>query len=151
MIEVIDDWRDAPLWTQESIAEATKAWFKHLGKSIMKNPSVQTVPRDWAAPAMVGSVLVPLLPEAGYRRSRPGPLSLWRACLGRGYRRPTVNGLEILKGDLRDQAIPSQGTVRFAMRVIHLRLVSQHDPSFELGPRIGAGDQLRTAFNAPGG
>jgi len=33
MIEVIDDWRDAPLWTQESIAEATKAWFKHLGKA----------------------------------------------------------------------------------------------------------------------
>ena len=33
MLEVIDDWRDAPLWTQESIAEATSAWFKHLGKS----------------------------------------------------------------------------------------------------------------------
>jgi len=33
MLEVIDDWRDAPLWTQESIAEATKAWFQHLGKS----------------------------------------------------------------------------------------------------------------------
>jgi UDP-glucose 4-epimerase len=33
MLEVIDDWRDAPLWTQETIAEATAAWFKHLGKS----------------------------------------------------------------------------------------------------------------------
>jgi UDP-glucose 4-epimerase len=33
MMEVIDDWRDAPLWTQESIAEATKDWFKHPGKS----------------------------------------------------------------------------------------------------------------------
>jgi UDP-glucose 4-epimerase len=33
MLEVIDDWRDAPLWTQESIAQATEAWFKHLGKS----------------------------------------------------------------------------------------------------------------------
>jgi UDP-glucose 4-epimerase len=33
MLEVIDDWRDAPLWTQESIAEATKAWFEHLGKT----------------------------------------------------------------------------------------------------------------------
>ena len=31
MLEVIDDWRDAPLWTQESIADATKEWFKHLG------------------------------------------------------------------------------------------------------------------------
>ena len=33
MLEVIDDWRDAPLWTEETIAEATAAWFKHLGKS----------------------------------------------------------------------------------------------------------------------
>jgi UDP-glucose 4-epimerase len=33
MLEVIDDWRDAPLWTTESIAGATEAWFKHLGKS----------------------------------------------------------------------------------------------------------------------
>jgi len=31
MMEVINDWRDAPLWTQESIADATKEWFKHLG------------------------------------------------------------------------------------------------------------------------
>jgi len=33
MLEVIDDWRDAPLWTRESIADATKDWFKHLGKT----------------------------------------------------------------------------------------------------------------------
>ena len=33
MMEVINDWRDAPLWTQDSIADATKEWFKHLGKS----------------------------------------------------------------------------------------------------------------------
>ena len=31
MMEVINDWRDAPLWTQETIADATKEWFKHLG------------------------------------------------------------------------------------------------------------------------
>lgn len=30
MLEVIDDWRDAPLWDQSSIAEATKDWFKYL-------------------------------------------------------------------------------------------------------------------------
>jgi len=33
MLEVIDDWRDAPLWNEETIADATKEWFKHLGKS----------------------------------------------------------------------------------------------------------------------
>ena len=31
MLEVIDDWRDAPLWNQDSIADATKDWFHHLG------------------------------------------------------------------------------------------------------------------------
>jgi UDP-glucose 4-epimerase len=33
MLRVIDDWRDAPLWTEASIADATKEWFKHLGKT----------------------------------------------------------------------------------------------------------------------
>jgi UDP-glucose 4-epimerase len=31
MLAVIDDWRDAPLWDEKSIAEATADWFKHLG------------------------------------------------------------------------------------------------------------------------
>lgn len=31
MLEVIEDWRDAPLWDQETIADATKDWFKYLG------------------------------------------------------------------------------------------------------------------------
>lgn len=30
MLDVIDDWRDAPLWDQQSIADATKDWFKYL-------------------------------------------------------------------------------------------------------------------------
>lgn len=30
MLEYIDDWRDAPLWTPDSIATATDAWFKAL-------------------------------------------------------------------------------------------------------------------------
>ncbi|MDX2287020.1 MAG: SDR family oxidoreductase [Bacteroidia bacterium] len=33
MLEHIDYWREAPLWTPDSIAEATKDWFKYLGKS----------------------------------------------------------------------------------------------------------------------
>lgn len=32
MLENIDYWRDAPVWNEESIAEATEDWFKHLGQ-----------------------------------------------------------------------------------------------------------------------
>jgi UDP-glucose 4-epimerase len=28
----IDDWREAPVWTPAGIAEATDAWFRHLGR-----------------------------------------------------------------------------------------------------------------------
>ena len=28
----IDYWREAPVWTPGSIADATKGWFKYLGK-----------------------------------------------------------------------------------------------------------------------
>jgi UDP-glucose 4-epimerase len=31
MLNVIDDWRDAPLWNEQTIANATADWFKHLG------------------------------------------------------------------------------------------------------------------------
>ena len=30
MLAVIDDWRDAPLWEPNTIAEATREWFKYL-------------------------------------------------------------------------------------------------------------------------
>ena len=33
MLKVIDYWRDAPVWTPETIAEATKDWFAYLGRS----------------------------------------------------------------------------------------------------------------------
>jgi UDP-glucose 4-epimerase len=32
MLEAIDYWRDAPVWTPETIAEATKDWFAYLGR-----------------------------------------------------------------------------------------------------------------------
>ena len=32
MLDHIDDWRDAPVWTPETIASATSDWFKYLGK-----------------------------------------------------------------------------------------------------------------------
>ena len=31
MLERIQDWKDAPLWDEQSIHEATKGWFEHLG------------------------------------------------------------------------------------------------------------------------
>jgi UDP-glucose 4-epimerase len=32
MLKAIDYWRDAPVWTPETIAEATKDWFTYLGR-----------------------------------------------------------------------------------------------------------------------
>ena len=33
MLERIDDWRDAPVWDPQSIAQATSSWFAQLGGS----------------------------------------------------------------------------------------------------------------------
>ena len=32
MMARIEDWRAAPLWTPETIAAATHAWFHHLAR-----------------------------------------------------------------------------------------------------------------------
>lgn len=32
VLENIEMWRDAPVWTPGTIAEATRDWFKYLGK-----------------------------------------------------------------------------------------------------------------------
>lgn len=32
MMELIQDWKDAPVWDKESIAKATRDWFKYLGE-----------------------------------------------------------------------------------------------------------------------
>jgi UDP-glucose 4-epimerase len=32
MLQRIDDWRDAPVWTPAAIEEATRPWFEHLGR-----------------------------------------------------------------------------------------------------------------------
>jgi UDP-glucose 4-epimerase len=37
MLEHIDLWREAPVWEQHSIAEATSDWFKYLGKTTESN------------------------------------------------------------------------------------------------------------------
>jgi len=33
MLEIIDNWKEAPVWTPEKIDDATKKWFEHLGKN----------------------------------------------------------------------------------------------------------------------
>lgn len=37
MLDNIDYWKDAPVWDPDSIAEATKSWFKYLGKEEKAN------------------------------------------------------------------------------------------------------------------
>ena len=32
MLDSIEYWRDAPVWTPNAISEATKGWFKYLGR-----------------------------------------------------------------------------------------------------------------------
>jgi UDP-glucose 4-epimerase len=32
MLANIELWRDAPVWTPETIQQETKSWFEHLGK-----------------------------------------------------------------------------------------------------------------------
>jgi UDP-glucose 4-epimerase len=32
MLENIDYWRDAPVWTPDTIKDATSDWFKYLGQ-----------------------------------------------------------------------------------------------------------------------
>ena len=31
-VRVIDNWREAPIWTPDSISAATEDWFRYLGK-----------------------------------------------------------------------------------------------------------------------
>lgn len=37
MVEQIERWQDAPLWDPQSISEATKTWFRYLGKEDRKS------------------------------------------------------------------------------------------------------------------
>ena len=32
MLDQIEKWKDAPLWTPKKIKKATKVWFNHLSK-----------------------------------------------------------------------------------------------------------------------
>jgi UDP-glucose 4-epimerase len=39
MLDHINDWRDAPLWDIAGIEDATKSWFKYLGKESEVKPN----------------------------------------------------------------------------------------------------------------
>ena len=39
VVESIDQWREAPVWTPDSIKYATADWFKYLGRGSPVEPS----------------------------------------------------------------------------------------------------------------
>jgi nucleoside-diphosphate-sugar epimerase len=98
----------------------------------MKNPS-QTVFVTGGA-GYVGSVLIPLLLDAGYN-VRVLDLFLYGDHVFDDVPAEQRGRLEILKGDLRDQALLRKGLAN-CDAVIHLACIS-NDPSFELDPALG--------------
>ena len=99
----------------------------------MKNPSIQTVFVTGGA-GYVGSVLIPLLLDAGYR-VRVLDLFIYGEHVFDDVPEADRDRLEILKGDLRDQALLRKGLAG-CDAVIHLACIS-NDPSFELDPAMG--------------
>lgn len=99
----------------------------------MKNPDLQTVLVTGGA-GYVGSVLIPLLLDAGYR-VRILDLFIYGEHVLEGIPEGRRRELEVLKGDLRDRALVARA-VQGADAVIHLACIS-NDPSFELDPALG--------------
>jgi len=99
----------------------------------MKNPDINTVLVTGGA-GYVGSVLTPLLLEAGYT-VRVLDLFLYGDHVFDGIPPTLRSRLEILKGDLRDGALVKRA-VAGCGAVIHLACIS-NDPSFELDAALG--------------
>ena len=99
----------------------------------MNNTNSQTVFVTGGA-GYVGSVLIPLLLDAGHR-VRVLDLFLYGDHVFDGIPKENRERLEILKGDLRDQALLRKGLAG-CDAVIHLACIS-NDPSFELDAALG--------------
>lgn len=99
----------------------------------MKNPDLSTILVTGGA-GYVGSVLVPLLLDAGYT-VRVLDLFIYGEQVFDEIPDGHRQRLEIFKGDLRDQALLRR-VLKGCDAVIHLACIS-NDPSFELNPDLG--------------
>jgi nucleoside-diphosphate-sugar epimerase len=99
----------------------------------MKNPDLNTILVTGGG-GYVGSVLVPLLLEAGYK-VRVLDLFIYGQQVFDGIPVDHRPNLELISGDLRDTALLKK-SLPGCDAVIHLACIS-NDPSFELDPSLG--------------
>ena len=99
----------------------------------MKNPDLNTILVTGGG-GYVGSVLVPLLLEAGYK-VRVLDLFIYGQQVFDGIPVDHRPNLELIAGDLRDTALLKK-SLPGCDAVIHLACIS-NDPSFELDPSLG--------------
>ena len=99
----------------------------------MKNPDLNTILVTGGG-GYVGSVLVPLLLDAGYK-VRVLDLFIYGQQVFNAIPAAQRPNLELIEGDLRDTALLKK-SLPGCDAVIHLACIS-NDPSFELDPSLG--------------